>query len=130
MDNMTDKLDFCEERTSFAEDRTDFAEDRTILSNERTFAGWMRTGLGSVGVGLGFQALFQPTDNEVLAKCAASIFITIGVIIFWTAYRSASKVLSRLNTHSTEPASRHRLTLVAVLFSVGSSLLAVVLWLL
>ena len=69
-----------------AEQRTDWAEDRTIQANERTFAGWMRTGLASVGLGLGFQAIFRATEPTWAAKSVATIFICIGIFIFWAAW--------------------------------------------
>ncbi|MGJ8572419.1 MAG: DUF202 domain-containing protein [Hoeflea sp.] len=113
-----------------AEDRTDWAEDRTILANERTFAGWMRTGLAAVGIGLGFQAIFRAAEPTWAAKAAATIFIAIGIFIFYAAHRQSGKLLARLDAHTAEPAARGMLGLIAFLFSVGSAGLALIVWVL
>lgn len=113
-----------------AEDRTNWAEDRTVLANERTFAGWMRTGLASVGVGLGFRALFRATDQIILAKMTASVFIAIGLMIFYLAWRSSCTLTDRLNSHAAEPIQDSRLGWIAGSFSLGAILLGIVLWLL
>ncbi|MBT8473554.1 MAG: DUF202 domain-containing protein [Marinicaulis sp.] len=113
-----------------AEKRTDWAEDRTLLANERTYAGWMRTGLASVGLGLGFQAIFKETDPTWAAKAVATIFILIGVAIFWGAWRNARDVQSRLHAHAAQTQSPRRLGLFTILFIAGSLSLTVVLWLL
>ncbi len=118
-----------ESKTKLAEDRTDWAEDRTVMANERTFAGWMRTGLSSVAIGLGFQALFRHYDPTWVAKIGASVFILIGLIIFYNAYRSASIVLSRMKAHDSEPQSKQRVGLLALLFSIGTLFVGTILWL-
>lgn len=115
--------------TELAEDRTEWAEDRTVLANERTFAGWLRTGLGSVGIGLAFQAVFSAAEPTWLAKSAASVFIAIGVLIFFAAKQNSKRMLERLNAHTAEPVSPSRLDSIAWLLIVGAALTLVVLWL-
>ncbi len=117
-----------EDRTNLAEDRTDWAEDRTIMANERTFAGWMRTGLASVGIGLGFNALFGKLEPAWLPKAIASVFIMIGVFIFWAAQRNGCRVQHRLSAHQAEPLETINLRLVAGLMAVGSVALLIGLW--
>ena len=86
-----------------AKDRTDWAEDRTLMANERTFAGWMRTGLAAVGIGLGFNALFGKLEPAWIPRAIASVFIAIGILIFWVAQRNGCKVQSRLQAHQAKP---------------------------
>ena len=111
-----------------AEDRTNWAEDRTILANERTFAGWMRTGLASVGVGLGFQAIFRAVEPTWMAKLAASLFICIGIFVFFAAWRKSSSVLDRLDAHAAAPVARRGIGLIAGMFGLGSALLLPIIW--
>lgn len=113
-----------------AEKRTDWAEDRTLLANERTYAGWMRTGLASVGLGLGFQAIFRATDPTWAAKAVATLFLAIGVFIFWAAWRNAGAVRARLEAHAAQPLPASRLGMVTVFFIAGTIALGVVLWVL
>ena len=122
--------ELAEERTDLAEDRTDWAEDRTVLANERTYAGWMRTGLASVGMGLAFNAIFRATDPTWLAKSVATIFVAIGIFIFWSAWRHAVKVKKRLHSHAAEPLPSSRLGMITGFFIFGSAALGVVLWIL
>lgn len=116
--------------SKLAKERTEWAEDRTILANERTFAGWMRTGLAAVGIGLGFQAIFKEVEPTWLAKLAATIFICIGILTFYAAWRSGTTVLSRLDSHAAQPLPRRRLGIISFLFSSGSLVLVIVIWLL
>lgn len=122
--------EMAKERTELAEERTDWAEDRTVLANERTCAGWMRTGLASLGLGLGFQAIFRATEPTWLAKIVATIFIAIGIYIFWSALQHARKVRDRLDAHAASPLPSSRLGLLTGLFIFGSLALAGVLWIL
>lgn len=117
-----------EDRTDLAEDRTDWAEDRTMMANERTFAGWMRTGLAAVGIGLGFNALFGKLDPAWLPKTIATLFIAIGVMIFWSAQRNGRAVQDRLNSHQASPIRSQNLRLIAVLMAIGSIALAGGIW--
>jgi putative membrane protein len=120
--------ELAEDRTDLAQDRTDWAEDRTILANERTFAGWMRTGLASAGVGLGFQAIFGKFEPTWLAKTGATIFILIGVVIFYMAYRKACELQERMDSHAAEPMSHSNFRLISMLFIAGSLMLNLILW--
>lgn len=119
-----------ETEQEMAEDRTGWAEDRTMLANERTFAGWMRTGLACIGVGLGFRALFRASEQDILAKSTACLFILIGVVIIFLAYRSSCKLLDRLDAHSVQPLPRFQLRLIATTLGIGGLLLGVIIWLL
>lgn len=122
--------ELAENRTDLAKDRTDWAEDRTILANERTFAGWMRTGLAAAGIGLGFQAIFGSFDPTWLAKAGASVFIFIGVVIFYLSCRKACDLAERMDAHAAEPMGHNHFRLIALLFIAGSILLDGILWLL
>lgn len=117
-----------EERTELAEDRTNWAEDRTVMANERTFAGWMRTGLAAVGIGLGFNALFGKLEPAWLPRAIATLFILIGIFIFWTAQRNGCAVQRRLDAHQAEPLKSQNLRLIAAFMAVGSAALAVGIW--
>ena len=121
--------DLAEERTHLAEDRTDWAEDRTLMANERTFAGWMRTGLASVGIGLGFNALFGKLDPAWLARAIATVFILIGIFVFWAAQRNGCAVQTRLKAHHAEPIKTMNMRAIAAFMALGSSALAVGMWL-
>ena len=125
---MPSSTELAEDRTSLAEDRTDWAEDRTLMANERTFAGWMRTGLAAVGIGLGFNALFGKLEPAWLPKAIATLFIGIGIFIFWAAQRKACSALQRLNSHKAEPVKGTDMRLIASLMTVGSAAFGVAVW--
>lgn len=124
-----DSNDLAEERTSLAEDRTDWAEDRTVLANERTFAGWMRTGLAAAGIGLGFNALFGKLQPWWLPRMIATIFIIIGLFIFYMAQRNGCRVQDRLSAHDAKPMHGMNLKLISGVMALGSASLAVGMWL-
>ena len=127
--NDKDSNELAEDRTDLAEDRTDWAEDRTVLANERTFAGWMRTGLAAVGIGLGFNALFEKLEPFWLPRAIATIFILIGIFIFYVAQRNGCLVQSRLNAHDATPMRGMNLKLIAGFMAFGSFCLMVGMWL-
>lgn len=121
--------DLAEDRTDLAEERTDWAEDRTVLANERTFAGWMRTGLAAVGIGLGFNALFGKLQPFWLPRAIASLFILIGIFVFYMAQRNGCRVQNRLSAHDATPMQGMNLQLIAGAMAFGSFCLAVGMWL-
>lgn len=116
------------ERTDLAEDRTDWAEDRTIMANERTFAGWMRTGLAAVGIGLGFNALFGKFEPPWAPKAIATLFMIIGMLIFWVAQRNGRAVQDRLNSHQATPIKPINMRIVSGLMTLGAVALIVAIW--
>jgi putative membrane protein len=118
-----------EKRTEYAENRTDWAEDRTLMANERTFAGWMRTGLAAVGIGLGFHALFGKLEPWWLPRAIATIFIMIGIFIFYFAQRHGCKVFQRLDSHDAQPLEGMNLRLVAAFLAFASAALIASIWL-
>lgn len=120
--------DMAQDRTELAEDRTDWAEDRTIMANERTFAGWMRTGLAAVGIGLGFNALFGKLEPLWIPKAIASIFMIIGIFIFWVAQRNGCAVQGRLNSHHATPVKPTNLRLVSGFMATGAIALIIAIW--
>ncbi|MEH6701624.1 YidH family protein [Parasphingorhabdus sp.] len=124
-----DRTSLAEDRTERAEERTELAEDRTLMANERTFAGWIRTGLAAVGIGLGFNALFGTLDPWWLPRAIATIFILIGIVIFYAAQKTACRVYDRLDSHSSEPVGGMRIQLITLMFGVASGSLVVALWL-
>lgn len=119
-----------EKRRELADARTDLAEDRTLLANERTFAGWMRTGLAAVGIGLGFNALFRELEPVWVPKALATVFVLIGVFIFWAADRRACQVQSRMSEHKVETAGTATMRLIAIAFTVSAAGLIAAIWLL
>lgn len=116
------------ERTELAEDRTEWAEDRTIMANERTFAGWMRTGLAAVGIGLGFNALFGKLEPLWVPKAIASLFMIIGIFIFWVAQRNGCAVQTRLDSHHATPVKPNNMRLVSGLMALGAIALTIAIW--
>ena len=116
------------ERTDLAENRTDWAEDRTIMANERTFAGWMRTGLAAVGIGLGFNALFGKLEPLWVPKGIATLFMVIGIFIFWVAQRNGRAVQDRLNSHHATPVKPDNLRIVSGLMASGAIALIAAIW--
>lgn len=120
--------ELAEDRTDLAQDRTDWAEDRTLMANERTFAGWMRTGLASVGIGLGFNALFGKLEPFWIPRGIATLFIMIGIFIFWAAQRKGCDVQARLDAHKSSPIRRSNMRLIAGAFAFASFCLAVGMW--
>lgn len=129
---MSDKSsnDLAEERTDLAEDRTDWAEDRTMMANERTFAGWMRTGLAATGIGLGFNALFNTLEPAWVPKVIATVFILIGIFIFWAAQKNGCAVHARLKAHEAEPLKGTNMRLIAAFMALAAASLAVSVWVL
>ena len=116
------------ERTELAENRTDWAEDRTIMANERTFAGWMRTGLAAVGIGLGFNALFGKLEPLWVPKAIATLFMIIGIFIFWVAQRNGCAVQNPLSSHHANPVKTNNLRIISGLMGTGAVALIVALW--
>ncbi|MEL6875496.1 MAG: DUF202 domain-containing protein [Pseudomonadota bacterium] len=128
---MTDKTssnELAHERTDLAEDRTDWAEDRTVMANERTFAGWMRTGLAAVGIGLGFNALFGKLEPAWVPKAIATLFMLIGMFIFWAAQHNGCAVQKRLDSHNSRPVRPNNMKMIASLMALGSLSLIVAIW--
>lgn len=117
-----------EDKNQLAEDRTDWAEDRTLMANERTFAGWMRTGLASVGIGLGFNALFGKLEPVWVAKGIATLFILIGIFVFWGAQRNAATVQKRMDSHDAAPIRTSNMKAIAAAMAFASLCLAVGIW--
>ena len=122
--------ELAEDRTDLAEDRTDWAEDRTVMANERTFAGWMRTGLAATGIGLGFNALFNTLEPAWVPKAIATLFIAIGIFIFWAAQRNGCSVHARLSAHKAEPIKSTNMKLIASFMALASAGLGVAIWVL
>ncbi len=116
------------ERTDLAEDRTEWAEDRTIMANERTFAGWMRTGLAAVGIGLGFNALFGTLEPLWVPKAIATLFMIIGIFIFWAAQRNGCAVLARLSSHQATPVKPTNMRIISGLMGSGAIALIIAIW--
>jgi putative membrane protein len=129
VDPAEDRTSLAEDRTDRAEERTELAEDRTLMANERTFAGWIRTGLAAVGIGLGFHALFGTLEPWWLPRAIATLFILIGIVIFYAAQRTACRVYDRLDSHSSEPVGGMKIRLITLLFGSASASLIVALWL-
>lgn len=113
-----------------AEYRTEWAEDRTLLANERTFAGWMRTGMACIGLALGMKAVFKDTDYPLLAKGVAELFVVIAIAIFWSAVVKSRQAQRRMEDHDVEAQSYKKMTVLAVLLTLGAAATGVTLWLL
>ncbi len=128
MADETSKNTMANERTDLAENRTEWAEDRTIMANERTFAGWMRTGLAAVGIGLGFNALFGKLEPLWVPKAIASLFMIIGIFIFWAAQRNGCAVQARLDAHQATPVKPTNMQLISGLMALGAFVLIVAIW--
>jgi len=126
-DNATDDQNT---ETEWAEHRTDWAEDRTILANERTFAGWMRTGMASIAIAVGLKAVFGAAEPTWLPKSVSMIFIVAALLIFWSAWRNAGKAQNRLNAHNAECQPTRTFAILSTIFSIGSVIIGVVLWML
>ena len=116
-------------KSQMAQDRTDWAEDRTVLANERSFAAWLRTGMAAVGIGLGFSAIFRQSEPLWAAKGVATIFVAIGIFIFYEAHRSSCRLLARLDTHAATPVSTTRMGTICLALSIAALALSVVIWL-
>jgi len=116
------------QKNDLAEDRTDWAEDRTILANERTFAAWMRTGMASVALAIGLRAVFGAFEPTWVAKSVASIFIVLGVFIFWAAQSSAGHTLRRLHDNQAHAQPLKRMQVIAVILAAGALGTGAILW--
>ena len=117
-------------KQELAEERTDFAEDRTVLANERTFASWFRTGFAAVGIGLGFQALFLRMEPPWVPRSIATVFLVLGIVLFFSAERRACKVQQRLSAHQVQPERNRHLRLFAIAASAAVVALIAAMWLL
>jgi putative membrane protein len=113
-----------------AETRTAWAEDRTLLANERTFAGWMRTGMACIALALGMKAVFKDTDYPLLAKGVAELFIIIAIAIFWSAVVKSRQTQKRMDDHDVEAQSYRKMTVLAVMLTIGAVATGITLWLL
>ncbi|MEO0461779.1 MAG: DUF202 domain-containing protein [Pseudomonadota bacterium] len=111
-----------------SETRTDLAEDRTILANERTFAGWMRTGLAAVGIGLAFNAVFNKIEPAWIARAIASLFVLVGIMIFYIAQRKSCRVVERMNSHEIQPIETINVQMIAGLMALASASLLLAIW--
>lgn len=109
---------------------TQWSEDRTLLSNERTFSSWMGTGLACVGVAIGLQAVFGKLDETWLAQGVATIFLITAIVIYWAAVRQACKTYSRLSDNDAETQSSGMFQRLAILMTIGTAGVGVVLWVL
>ncbi len=117
-------------KEQLSKERTDFAEDRTVLANERTFASWFRTGFAAVGIGLGFQALFLRMEPAWVPRSIATVFLLLGIFLFFSAERRACKVQERLSAHQVQPERNRRLRLFAFAASAAVIALIAAMWLL
>lgn len=113
-----------------AAQRTDWAEDRTVLANERTFASWMRTGMACIGIALGLKAVFGSTENPILAKAVAELFIFSAVIIFTAAARRCYVALRRMDNHDISAQSQTGMIITSTSLAIGAVATGVILWLL
>lgn len=109
-------------------DTTRLAEDRTILANERTFSSRMGLALGSLGLAVGLQGVFGETDPTWIAKLAASVFVLIAILVSLGGYKNSEKMLQRLNTYRSEPASALSMFIIASLIGIGAFAIGIILW--
>lgn len=116
--------------SSSAEERTELAQDRTLLASERTFASWMRTGLGFVAVGLGLTALFRELEPLWIAKALSSLFMLIGVVVFWAAERRACQVQQGMPAHAVKPFDGRRIRVIAYSTILVSLSVVALIWML
>ncbi|WP_417622868.1 YidH family protein [Parasphingorhabdus sp.] len=98
------------------------------MANERTFAGWMRTGLAAVGIGLGFNALFGKLEPLWVPKAIATLFMLIGMFIFWVAQRNGCAVQDRLNSHHATPVKPQNMRIISGMMASGAVALIVAIW--
>lgn len=112
------------------EETTRLAEDRTILANERTFSSRMGLALGNLALAVGLQAVFGKTDPTWIAKLTATIFIGVAIFVAITGYQNSKKMLERLNTYRSEPASAKGMFTVAASISAGALAICIILWML
>lgn len=88
----------------------------------------MRTGLAAVGIGLGFHALFGKLEPTWLPRAIATMFILIGISVFYVAQKKGCEVVDRLNAHHSKPVQRVNLRVIAIVMSLASAALVVGLW--
>ncbi|MBR0551682.1 YidH family protein [Stakelama marina] len=117
-------------RDELALDRTDLAEDRTLLANERTFGGWLRTALAAVGIGVGFNALFRTMQPVWVPKAIATVFILLGIVVAFMAWRRAVSVAKRLEWHEIEGMPRTRFGVMTSIVGAASAALIAAIWVL
>lgn len=73
-------------------------------------------------------AIFGKADPTWAAKSVSTVFVIVGIVIFWGASRAAEQVLSRLNSHVAKPLMRRKMVILSRLLSAASIALCVVLW--
>jgi len=110
------------------EETTRLAEDRTILANERTFSSRMGLALGNLALAVGLQAVFGETEPTWIAKLTASVFIGIAIFVAITGYQNSKKMLQRLNTYRSEPASTRGMLVVSTFIGLGAFAIGIILW--
>lgn len=116
------------DNSDHSEIRTKLAEDRTILANERTFSAWMGTGLGSVGIAIALRAVFGAADPTWVAKAVASLFLTVSILIYWSAHKQACKTLQRLSNSNVEVQPVRSFTRLATAMTIATLATGAVLW--
>jgi len=88
----------------------------------------MRTGLAAVGIGLGFNALFGKLEPLWIPKAIATLFMIIGIFIFWIAQQNGCAVQNRLNSHRATPVKPNNLRIISGLMATGAIALIVGIW--
>jgi putative membrane protein len=81
------RSEMAKKRSEMAESRSEMAETRTRLAQERTLNSWVGTGLSSTAVGLAIANLI-PMEPTWLPRVIGAIFIGVGVMIYFIAFRS------------------------------------------
>ncbi|MEM7473306.1 MAG: DUF202 domain-containing protein [Pseudomonadota bacterium] len=120
--------DHSEDRGDMAEKRTQWAEDRTLMASERTFSSWMGTGLGAVGVAIGLKAVFGSFDPTWAAKTVASLFLLAAILIYWAARNQALKTYEKLSKNDANIQPSRNFTTLAVVLSIATLAVGMVLW--
>jgi uncharacterized membrane protein YidH (DUF202 family) len=81
------RSELAQKRSEMAENRSELAQRRTRLAQERTLNSWIGTGLSSTAVGLAIANLI-PMEPLWLPRAIGAIFIGVGVMIYFIAFRS------------------------------------------
>jgi putative membrane protein len=109
--------------------RTDWAEDRTLMASERTFNSALGTGLGCIGVAIGLHAVFGAAEPAWLPKSVATLFLSVSLLLIWTARARAARTRKRLHEHMADSEGSDAMTVIAAMVTLGILAIGTTLWL-
>ncbi len=86
--------------------------------------------MACIGLALGLRAVIGATDDPIIAKAVAELFIFCAILIFWAAPRRCRATLNRVDDHDANTQSHQNMALTATVITTGAVASGAILWLL